>query len=364
LQSWALTEKSLVAWLRADGAVAFITGVSTVLMGTLPLLNGLFAERLDLDWARLGWLGTAAQGGMLGGTLLGYWVTGRGALRLGVQLGAACAIVAWLYAAFAETFVALVIARTVTAIGIGCVFSIGTYALARTAVPARSFSIMSGIQVACGALQSGVLGWVHSSSGYTAAVSSVAVWFVLILLLAPRVSDRKPSSVDERMPASARNSAFSGAGLLLSVMAFQMAMATFWGYSERIAVASGRSGSEIATAIAVGNLGGVPAAVLGSILGERFGYMPLLLLATLAAIGGELAINFGWMLGVSYYLGLLAKGAADTRMIQIAPVALVIAGALGPLWIALLHASSGRSLLLFSASLCCAALIPVVVRRA
>ena len=52
-------------WGRAAGGLALLTGASTVLMGTLPLLNGLFANHLHLDWQQLGWLGGVAQAGSL-----------------------------------------------------------------------------------------------------------------------------------------------------------------------------------------------------------------------------------------------------------------------------------------------------------
>jgi hypothetical protein len=373
-------EVSWREWVRASGSTALLTGVSTVLMGTLPLLNGLFAGRLHLDWQQLGWLSTWAHSGTLGGTLLGFWLSGRGSSRIGIQAGAACALVAWLLTAFAGSLGQLVFYRMVTAVGIGCAFSIGTYLLARSEPQARSFSVMSGVQVVCGALHSALLPWLHSRFGYVSAVASLAFWFAVMLVLSRHVRSPQVGVVDRSSERRVSGSRYLGASLLLSVMTFQMAAATFWAYSERIAAASGLSEPEIATAISIGNLGGVPAALLGALAGERFGFVPILLLATIAAIAGEVVMagastgstylvgqivfNFGWILGVSYYLALLAKRAHDATMVRSAPIALVIAGVLGPLPVALLESVSNTSgLLTFTVMLSLIALIPTVIRR-
>lgn len=373
-------EVSWRGWVRATGGIALLTGASTVLMGTLPLLNGLFANQLLLDWRQLGWLGGAAQTGSLAGTLFGYRLSGRGSFRMGIQAGATCALVAWLCAAFAGSFGMLVLCRTITAAGVGCIFSIGTYLLANSEPRARSFSVMSGVQVVCGSLHSALLPWFLAQFGYTVTVASLVVWFGLILVLGRRVTS--PTSIVGEAAATRHADAgrFVSAGLLISVMLFQMAATTFWAYSERIASAAGLESTDIALAISIGNLGGVPAAILGAALGERFGFVPILVLATVAAVGGELVMagastsglyvagqfvfNFGWILGVSYYLALLGRRSPDPRTVRAAPIALVIAGILGPLAVATVQsAGTARGLFVLAATLALVALVPAVLRR-
>jgi len=349
-------------------------------MGTLPLLNGLFANRLHLDWQQLGWLGGAAQTGSLVGTLLGFRLSGRGAFRLGIQAGAVCALLAWLCAAFAPSLGALVLWRTITAAGVGCVFSIGTYLLANSEPRARSFSVMSGVQVVCGSLHSALLPWLHSQFGYATTVASLALWFVLIFLLGRHVNAPSPDVSEAAPPRSDGAGRLAGAGLLVSVMAFQMAATTFWSYSERIASSAGLAPTEIAFAISIGNLGGVPASILGAVLGERFGFVPILIVATAAAVGGELMMtgastsgpyvagqfffNFGWILGVSYYLALLARRSRDPKTVRAAPIALVVAGILGPLAVATLKAAGTTyGLFVLAATLALVALVPAVLRH-
>lgn len=340
------------------GAPAFVTGASTVIMGVLPLLIGFFAERLRLNWQQIGWLGAAGQAGTLTGTLLAYWLIERRLLRLGVQLGAACALVFSLLTAAADGYPTLLVSRALTSTGVGCVFAIGIYLLGRAAQPARTFSIMSGVQVACGSLHAALLPWIYAHFGYGVAVSSVAFWFATILVLTLRLPELASLADDGLQPVRTprRKTSFSTVRLLGSVGAFQSSVVVIWIYSERMATAAGLSSGEIGTAIAIGSLGGIPASAFGALTGERFGYFPILLLATAALACGELLMfdaahltayltgqfifNFGWMLGLSYYMGLLAKRDAGGRVIRLAPASLVIAGAVGPLCVALFTASN------------------------
>jgi len=70
-----------------------------------------------------------------------------------------------------------------------------------------------------------------------------------------------------------------------------------------------------------------------------------------AYAGGQLALNFGWMLGVPYYLGLTVKHDSSGRMMRLAPIALVIAGAIGPLFVASSTSHSNPTAILYLALL-------------
>ena len=244
---------------------------------------------------------------------------------------------------------------------------------------------MGGMQVALGSVHAALLPTLRTHFGYTIAVASIVVWFVFVLVLTRWFSKARlsaqPTELGSATGVSPTRSSFAGAELLLSVLAFHMAAVTFWGYSERIAMGAGLSQQEIAGAVSLGSLGGIPASILGALVADRFGYVPLLLLATLAAASGEFAManshsvvpyfigqfvfNFGWMLGVSYYLALLPRRAVDARVIRAAPIALVLAGILGPLSIALFSGRDNSTLLLsLSLALGCVAIIPVLIRRA
>jgi hypothetical protein len=83
-----------------------------------------------------------------------------------------------------------------------------------------------------------------------------------------------------------------------------------------------------------------------------------------AYAAGQLILNFGWLLGVSYYLGMLAKSDVRGRMIRLAPFALVVAGALGPLLVALFTTSdSPIPIVGLSLFFCAGAFALAVARR-
>jgi len=382
LISLSATRRSLSSrlWTPTVATTAFVTGTSTVISGTLPLLIGYFADGLRLDWQQIGWLGAAGQAGTLTGTLVAYWLTARGVLRMGMQVGAAVALVFSLLAASTDSFPMLLPWMALTSAGVGCVFAIGTYVLGRTALPARNFSIMAGVQVACGAVHAAALPWIDSHFGHAVALSSVAFWFALILILVSSSSSSAAHPATTAPAASRAARDLAVAGLLLAVLAFQTAGVVVWIYSERIGTAAGILSAHIAVGVALGNLGGIPASLLGAWAGERFGYLRILLLATATLICGELLIftassaiayaagqigfNFGWMLGVSYYLGMLAKNDPSGRMMRLAPIAPVIAGAVGPLFVAS-STTHSNPVAILSLSLFCSsgALVLALARR-
>jgi hypothetical protein len=81
-------------------------------------------------------------------------------------------------------------------------------------------------------------------------------------------------------------------------------------------------------------------------------------------LAGQFVFNFGWILGVSYYLALLARRSRDPRIVRAAPIALVVAGILGPLAVATVAAAgTAHGLFVLAATLALVALIPAVLRR-
>jgi MFS family permease len=352
-------------------------------MGVLPLLVGLFARALHLSWQQIGWLGAAQQAGTFAGTLLAYWLIGRRSLRLGIQLGALCALVFAQLTGTTESYTSLLWYRALTSVGVGCMFAIGTYLLSRSVVPARDFSIMSGVQVTCGSLHAVMLPRIHEHFGYTAAVASVAFWFAVILIVAlvvPHLTAVEQPAVVVKPATRGYPSQPGTLRLLGSVIGFQCSVVMIWIFSERIATAAGMPPGQIATAIAIGSLGGILAGALGGWVGDRSGYIPMLFLATAAVVcggllmfvasslgvylGAHFVFNFGWMLGLSYYMGLLSKSDVGGRIVRLAPPSLVIAGALGPVCVATFTSgNSPMAILCMSFAFCGTALLLALRRR-
>ncbi len=326
---------------------ACITGASTIIFGVLPILLGLFAEQLRLDGRQIGWLAATQQAGSLAGTLVAYRIVEWRGVKPGILLGACCAVVFSLFSAWAHEFSLLLCWQVLAGAGAGCVFAVGTYLLGRTAAPARSFSLMFGVQVACSCVYAALLPAIRLYFGYGPAVASVALWFAAIFALAARLPPEVPDSAGgvlsvTRLPAGKS----AGVCALLAVGAFEVAVVVIWVYSERIGAQAGLAAGQIGAAIAIGGLGGLPAGALGSVLGDRVGVLSSLVLASSMVVAGallmvgqttfagfvtgQLVLNFAWILGLSYYCGLTATRDSAGRAVRLIPATIIIAAGVGP----------------------------------
>jgi hypothetical protein len=341
---------------------ACITGASTIIFGVLPILLGLFAGQLRLDGQQLGWLAAIQQAGSLAGTLVAYRIVEWRAVKSGILLGACCAAVFSLFSAWTQRYSLLLCWQLLAGAGAGCVFAIGTYMLGRTAAPERSFSIMFGVQVACQCVYAALLPVIQLHFGYGLAVSSVAFWFVAIFGLALCLPPATSSDARSVVPTP-RSPADRSAGLcaLLAVGAFEIAVVAIWVYSERIGAHAGLAASQIGAAIAIGALGGLPAGGLGSVLGNRLGYLPSLLLASSMVVlgallmveqttfggyvAGQLVLNFAWILGLSYYCGLTAALDCAGRAVRLVPATIIIAAGAGPVCVSLFGSGGNQAAL-------------------
>jgi predicted MFS family arabinose efflux permease len=375
--SAALRVLDLRSLTCAPWLAAFVSGASAIIATTLPLLMGLFAGRLQLDWRQVGWLVATGQVGTLAGTLIAQRLIVRNELLLGLRVGAASALCFSVLVALSTNYEWLLSWRVLTSVGVGVVITIGIYIIGRSILPTAGYSIMAGIQVICGSVHAALLPLLHTRFGYVAAIGSVGIWFLVILLLIWRVAPghmlaNAPQEYSIGRPGAGRSA--SALPVLFSLMLFQAAVMTIWVYSERIAVIHGLSEGDIGMAIAIGNFGGLPGAVLGALIGDRSRYAPMLWLATLSVAAGELMMlygasfstygigqflfNFGWILGVSYYMGLLAKRDTAGRFLRFASPALVIASGLGPACVALFsRLESPAFLVALSLASCAAALL-------
>jgi predicted MFS family arabinose efflux permease len=361
--------------------LASIVGISSIIFGTLPILMGLYSEQVQLSWPQMGWLGATAQAGTLGGTLIAYRVIAGGALRAGLLRAASCATLFSLLTSTANGFFWLAAWQGLTGLAVGCVFAIGVCLLGRTRRPESAFSMMSGVQVACSSAYAALLPMLRMYAGLAFAVASVGFWFALIVLLAWRLppAGSAPTArvISPRPAVLSKSSKFGVACALLSVMTFEIAVAAIWVFSERIGVLSGLRPTQIGAAIGIGGLGGLPASGLGTLVGNRLNPMQMLLLATLAVVAGEflvlqsgafacflvgqLVFNFGWILGISYYMGLIAEHDRHGTIIRYIPPALILAAGIGPAFVGSLAKDSSIMTVGISCSSAGAALLFAVL---
>jgi hypothetical protein len=256
--------------------------------------------------------------------------------------------------ACARTLPALLCFQLLAGVGAGWVFGTGTYLLGRTPRPERGFSVMLGVQAACSCAFAAALPIVYLHYGYTTAVSSVALWFVAIFLgawQAPQDATpgvRSVGTLPVRRPRESLD--LRSLSVVLGIMSFEIAVLAVWMYSDRVGEHWGLAADRVGTGIALGGLGAIPAGAMGLALGDRYGHSRLVILATVLVLGSEAAmlhplsftfyaagqftLNFGWTLGLSYYMGFAAKHDARGRIIPLVPAAVIVATGVAPLCVA------------------------------
>jgi cyanate permease len=170
--------------------------------------------------------------------------------------------------------------------------------------------------------------------------------------------------------ASIRNAAAKpiiGATALLGAFLLQLSIFAVWGFLERIGRSNGLSDEQIGYGIGIGVLGGIPGGVFPAFVGERFGRVSMIALSTLilvasyVALGGRLAmtgyilwiliLNVGWVLGLTYYMGLTVIHDPDGRFTRLIPFSQILAAGAGPACSALVTGSDQLSPIFVVASI-------------
>jgi hypothetical protein len=140
-----------------------------------------------------------------------------------------------------------------------------------------------------------------------------------------------------------------------------------WGFLERVGRNNGLSDEQIGYGIGIGVLGGIPGGLLPTVVGERFGRIGMialssvLLVASYVALGRGLnmtgyvvwiaVLNVGWVMGLTYYMGLTVSHDPDGRLTRLMPLGQFLAQGLGPACSALLIVNEQLSPIFIVASI-------------
>ena len=142
-----------------------------------------------------------------------------------------------------------------------------------------------------------------------------------------------------------------GAAALLGAFLLQLSIFAVWGFLERIGRNNGLTDEQIGYGIGIGVLGGIPAALLPAIVGDRFGRIGMIALATVVLVASFYAfdrplsmtgytawitlLNVGWVLGLVYYMGLTVANDIDGRLARLMAFSQFLAAGVGPTFSAL-----------------------------
>ncbi len=366
----------------ATAAGVFIAAAMPVLMGVQPILLGLYLDHLHLALSQGGWLLAAEQGGAAAGALIGYWLATRASWSYSIVAGAMLAAAVNLATAFAGGFTELVLLRFTSGAATTIAYTVAIYFLGHIATPDRTFGFVMMLQTAFISAGAFALAKLAVNFGYFTAIASGAAWFVAAMFATawlPKNTTRLCANAP--LPNQQhRNRLLASAGLVGSFL-LQLSVFAVWGFLERVGRRDGLSNTLVDNAIGIAVLGGILGGLLPAVIGARFGRIFMIAVATVllvvsyaglsretnwvSYVGWVTALNVGWVLGLTYYMGLAVRHDPDGRFTRLLPFAQVLGTAAGPVcsalvtgndrlwpvfWVASLAAVAGLAIALASAT--------------
>jgi predicted MFS family arabinose efflux permease len=326
----------------------FVAAATLVLMGVQPILVGLYSDHLHLSLSQNGWVLAAEQFGGAAGALLGYWVSTR--FRWSHVIVGACILAAAVNVAtaYATGFGDLMAARFISGLTSTVAYTVAIYFLGHSAKPDRVFGLLMVLQTAFFSVDAMVLPVIDAHFGYVITIGSSTVWFAAALLAALWLPPG-PGGPDAPPAAHIGNPAarpIVGAAALLGAFLLQLSIFAVWGFLERIGRADGLSEEQIGLGIGIGVLGGIPGGLLPALIGDRFGRISMITISAAMLVASYIAfatdlhlagyvlwitiLNVGWVLGLTYYMGLTVMHDPDGRLTRLIPFSQILSAGVGP----------------------------------
>ncbi len=338
----------------------FVASATLVLLGVQPILVGFYSDHLHLDLSQNGWVLAAEQLGGATGALLGYWICTR--VRWIYTIVGACVLAAAvnIATAYAVGFSELVVARFISGLTSTVAYTVAIYFLGHSSKPDRVFGWLMVLQTTFFSIDAMLLPVLNEHFGYTVAIGSATAWFAAAVLASIWLPGGPNTSAESGTLA---NSGASGAtpsphigkpgarsivsaAALLGAFLLQLSIFAVWGFLERIGRADGLSAEQIGFGIGIGVLGGIPGGLLPAVIGDRFGRIGMIAISALmldvsyAAFATDLhmlgyvlwitILNVGWVLGLTYYMGLTVMHDPDGRFTRLIPFSQILSAGVGP----------------------------------
>jgi predicted MFS family arabinose efflux permease len=335
---------------RSVIAGVVISGAAIIVMGVMPVVASVFVSRFNLGLDLVGWVMSTESVGVACGTALAFSLIRRGRWPLTVAAAAAVAVAANLLTILAPGLPALFCLRFCSGAGAGAIYSVAIFGLAQVKDTDRVFA---GVVVAQGlffAIFAEILPLLNDRFGADAAIASIALWFVLVFVLAPLLPKGRPAGVATTdRPAVRgllRQGGGSGLAALAGLLCFQIGIFSFWGYADELGVRRGLTPDQVASGLSIGLAVGTVAGLIPVLAGDRLGRVRMItiagifLLASVAGLAffetnreylaGVSLFNVGWPLGVTYFMALTAYHDVGGVFSRLIPMAQVLSGIVGP----------------------------------
>lgn len=343
-------------------ASIFIAAISILVVGVQPVFIGLVADRLGLSMAQQGWvISVETSGAVLGTLLVNFFVN-----RLGSRILCSAATLAvgclTLLTAIAEDYSVVLALRCLAGFAAGILYAQVVFLIGRMPGQDRSFGFLLLLQTALFAVMATALPIVAADFGFSATMVLLSCWYFLAFVACrflPRGVDDKEAVEQRDIPVGPTS---FGIASLTGMLCLQVAIYAVWGFIDSIAGADGLTSIEVGWAVGLGLLGGLPGAALPSLLGNRFGRLPMIIIGSICVAfsvwalaagvktGSELAavvflMNFGWVMALSYYMSAVVNHDATGRLTRLVSVVQVTSAAFAPTIISLFLGEGGHTLI-------------------
>lgn len=343
-------------------AAIFIAAVSILVVGIQPVFIGLLAGHLGLSLAQQGWMISVEMCGSVFGTLLVAPLARRWGSRWLCAMAAFALGGLTLLTGLAEQYTTMLLLRCLAGVVAGGLYAQAVYLLGRMPGQDRSYGFLLLLQTSIFAVMAAALPLLAATLGFMAAMCMLAAWYVLACLACRLLPRQVGNEAGQQTPSSEVGPASFGVAALAGMLCLQVAIYAVWGFIDGIAGGDGLSAVAVGWAVGIGLLGGLPGAALPSLLGNRFGRLPMILLGSFCVAlavwllglgvksGEQLAgvvflMNFGWVLALSYYMAAVVSHDASGRLTRLVSVVQVTSAAFAPTVLSLFLGDGGKTLI-------------------
>jgi len=328
----------------AKGAAVYLSTIGFSAFLVLPLLVGAAADDLNLNASQIGYLAAMDFAGAAVGSVLALFWVRRANWRVAGSIALTILGCANLISLLIDAFLPLLSIRFVAGLGAGSVLSLSLTALSDTRNPDHGFGLSVAAQVT------------FMVAGFLILPFVVEVWgvdgiyFLLgVLVLSSLITVRwlPPRGVIQTTPSTSKLSLNPKSILgLAGCTMFSVNVGCIWTYLERMGVAAGFTskfiGTGLATAVAVGIVGGLTA----SWLRDRYGRLRPLAVATLGTVVSVAMLaegmgpityiiaagiyNFVWNFALPYQYAAISTTDSSGRLIVLVPAFQTAGMSIGP----------------------------------
>jgi MFS family permease len=326
----------------------FVAAASVVLMGVQPILVSFFSDHLSLNLNQNGWVLAAEQYGAAAGALFGYVIAGRMAWNRAIVGGCALAAIANLASPYVDGVGELIATRFLSGFFTTGVYTVGVFFLSHAINPDRVFGFLMVLTTSFFSVDAMLLPVLIDQYGYAIAVGSGAIWFLAAMLAGAWLPAGPGAGSDARDAPPANRSARPIVGMtaLLGGFLLQLSIFSVWGFLDSVGRNDGLTGEQIGYGIGIGVLGGIPAALVPAIVGDRYGRISMIAVSTVLLAASYFALerqltfpayvfwiavmNIGWVLGLVYYMGLTVAHDPNGRFARLMTFTQFLAAGVGP----------------------------------